>query len=123
MDQTHESVNWLDNLRIDLKSAVQEQGYVTVTVLVLYWEAGEPGFKREAQAVHTVFKDSFHFTVSEVPIQSNNAYFQVLGVISQVLARDDTTSGSSLLIIHYGGHGDLDDDRHGGQEGRAVWSA
>ncbi|KAL1877428.1 hypothetical protein Daus18300_002414 [Diaporthe australafricana] len=113
MDQIHAPVNWIDTLSIDLKSAVQTRGYVSVTVLTLYWEAGDEGFKREAQAVQSAFKDDFRFTVTEVPIQSNHSYFQVMGSTMAVTETWMTTGMAARKVELYGQPQAARDRKHG----------
>ncbi|KAI0471819.1 hypothetical protein GGR56DRAFT_93512 [Xylariaceae sp. FL0804] len=66
-----------------------------------------------------MFERSFRYRVTEFPIPARNSYIALLALITTTLA----VQGPALLVIHYGGHGDRDDDRHEGQERRSVWAA
>lgn len=73
-----------------------------------------------------MFEKIYNYAVIEFAIPSKTPqsnYFSLLQVVSGVLCEESNTKGPSLLIIHYGGHGDSDDDRHNGEERRSVWAA
>jgi hypothetical protein len=112
---------WAAQLNRELTSLSPSGTYRTVEVLVLYWEDGDEGYQVEGRAVRRMFEDLFRYSVTEFAIPSTESYFHLLGLISHTLTKRD--SGPALLIIHYGGHGDRDDDKHSGQERRAVWAA
>lgn len=119
MDQT---------LNYRLLSLIHGRHYEKIHALVLYWQDGHPSYRIEAQLVTRLLRDDFQYFVVEFPIPSSNSYAELMQLISRTLIDIGASTAtqrlsSSLLIIHYGGHGDKDDDRHAGQERRAVWAA
>jgi hypothetical protein len=115
--------SWVARLNQDLKSLSTSGAYQSVTVLVLYWEDGDKDYQDEGREVRRMFEGLFRYNVTEFAIPSMSSYFHLLGLVSQALAKRDEHSGPGLFIIHYGGHGDRDDDKHSGQERRSVWAA
>ncbi|KAF3765711.1 hypothetical protein M406DRAFT_68131 [Cryphonectria parasitica EP155] len=113
----------LCKLNANLKIAVQQGTYTRVKVLVVYWEDGDEAYKTEGRAVRQLFEEVFRYPVEEfaIPTQAQVGYYKLLGKISTELA--NAQGGPSLLIVHYGGHSDRNDDRHGGEECRSVWAA
>lgn len=96
--------------------------YESVWVLVLWWEDGDyPGFKTEAKEMVELFTTSFNFSVEQFPIPSKRSQLALDGRVSQFLL--DHAAEGSLLIIHYGGHGDEDNDRARQRERQSVWAA
>lgn len=94
--------------------------YKSVSVLVLYWKDGDmPGFKDEARQVGELFAVDFHYGVEYYEIPSDNSHRRLDTKINSFL--DDHGDPDHLMIIHYGGHGDPDDDNS--QEKLAVWAA
>jgi len=114
---------WVKEVNETLQSSIQRRDSTKAQVLVLYWDDGEEGFKEEARAVRTLFEQVFHYPVSEFAIPTTNSYFALLASVAEALALAHDQAGTSLFIIHYGGHGDRDDDKHKGEERRAVWAA
>ncbi|CAG8978568.1 hypothetical protein HYALB_00010531 [Hymenoscyphus albidus] len=82
--------------------------YDHVTVLAIYWqECSSAGYKDEAAKLGTLMKTfNFHFEHFEIP--SYDSQFALYKRLVELLAanRQDNT----LLIIHYGGHGWVDDN-------------
>lgn len=111
----------VQELNKDLASSINKRDCRKVEALMLYWEDGDEDFKKEARSVQQVWEDVFHFTVTHYPIPSNNSYFALFATLCNHIS--SLGDGSSLLIIHYGGHGDADDDKSLGQECRSVWAA
>ncbi|KAI0547663.1 hypothetical protein F4679DRAFT_586334 [Xylaria curta] len=116
-----------DRLNQSLHLSLRRRTYESVKVVALYWEDGHQGYKNEGKAVVETFKASFQYSTEEFAIPSTHSYAHVLGLMTRVLLEIGTTTektkAASLLIVHYGGHGDRDDDRHQGQEKRSVWAA
>ncbi|CAG9981791.1 unnamed protein product [Clonostachys byssicola] len=112
------SPNYVDQLNKGLKALCH--GYTSVSVLVLYWQDGDEGYKKEGQAVRQLFEELFHYSVTEFAIPTEKSIFHLRATISQKIM---DLAEPSLLIIHYGGHGDRDDDKHSNQECRSVWAA
>ncbi|KAL1875182.1 hypothetical protein Daus18300_003250 [Diaporthe australafricana] len=110
-----------EELNMRFASSINKRDCRKVEALMLYWEDGDDDFEKEARSVQQVWEDVFHFPVTHYPIPSNNSYFALLATLSNLLS--SLGDGPSLLIIHYGGHGDADDDKASGQECRSVWAA
>ncbi|KAI1085137.1 hypothetical protein F5B20DRAFT_575601 [Whalleya microplaca] len=119
--------SWRDQLNERLESSIRRRAYESIQVLVLCWEDGHKGYREEGQAAREMFENDFGYPTREFPIPTNNSYGQLLQLITRSLNDIGTAANekraSSLLIVHYGGHGDADDDKHGGQERRSVWAA
>lgn len=112
----------LQKLNDDLRSSIKQGGYSKVEALVLCWEEGEDDFKREAVHVENLLQDVFNFPTEIFAIPSENSQWAVLHAVTGKLCSVQG-KGPSLLVLHYGGHGDADDDKHSGQEKRSVWAA
>lgn len=96
--------------------------YHSVCVLLLWWEDGDsPGFKLEAEALQELFLKSFYFFTETYSIPSEKAQLSLDQRINNLILQH--SSDGSLLIIHYGGHGDEDDDRTSNRERQSVWAA
>lgn len=96
--------------------------YQSVWALLLWWEDGDlPGFKTEAEDVKELFTKSFNFSVETYSIPSKQAQLSLEAKIIHFILEHG--SGGSLLIIHYGGHGDEDNDRMRERERQSVWAA
>lgn len=104
------------------RPSTAEYGYIKV--LLLFWAGSTPehvSFQEEGRRLGKFFSDKFNFPVAEFAIPSVLPQLQLTERITseivvaskEVQARRDP----SLLIIHYGGHGDEDDE-----ERRAVWA-
>ncbi|KAJ2990468.1 hypothetical protein NUW58_g2932 [Xylaria curta] len=90
--------NWHGQLTERLQSSLRRRAYESIQVLILYWKDGPR--KRN-------FLELITRSLREIGAAANEQH------------------ASSLLIIHYGGHCDADDDRHAvpKQEKRSVWAA
>ncbi|KAL9089810.1 MAG: hypothetical protein Q9165_005604 [Trypethelium subeluteriae] len=110
-----------------LKSSIRSETYGFAKALTLYWAEGEVGFREEAQEFGRFVRDIFEYEVEEFEIPTLMSAQSLKGVVlnSAIEAGKHAISSKtqSLLIIHYGGHGDKDDDKHAGQERRSVWAA
>lgn len=92
--------------------------YDRVTVLVIYWqECSNSGFKKEAINIGTLMKTAFNFTVEFFEIPSIGSQL-ALDVRLNELFTSNLQDGT-LIIIHYGGHGEIDDDN----DNQSVWAA
>ena len=121
------------------KEQVDQQGddppspppYAYVKAVMLYWENSDAfsDHEEEARQLESVFKAlDFETVVYHIPI--SNSQLDLHSFIAQqrviVARREAIVRGSCLLIIHYTGRGDKDDDVHaveGPQRRRAVWRA
>ncbi|KAK0670323.1 hypothetical protein QBC41DRAFT_96514 [Cercophora samala] len=121
MAATNQSSDWLSNLNQDLETTVRYHGYAKVTTLVTYWEDGHPGFVEEGNDVAAMFRNTFNFDVTTFAIPSSDSYPALLKVVLECMTAK--APGPALFIVHYGGHGDRNDDRHNQEERRSVWAA
>ena len=107
--------------------------YAAVKVVVLHWENSDrlEDYVTEARKVTSFFK-GLNFEAEIWPIPEMNSETELHGFITEqrvLLTRKKTLlKAPCLLIIHYGGHGDKDDDSNytgpgGPQQRRAVWRA
>ena len=94
-----------------------------IRVLLIYWDVESQNFhnnltfKDEAYRVHSFFQQKFQYNVEHFAIPVERSYLALSTKISQILLELDGTH--SLLVLHYGGHGDADNIDG---ERRAVWS-
>lgn len=108
------------NHGLRVQSWKSNNDYKSVSVLVIYWrDSDDKGFKDEAHALGQLFADDFHYTVEYFAIPSLGCQLKLDEKISNFL--DANGQPDNLIIIHYGGHGDADDEMH--QERLAVWAA
>lgn len=89
----------------------RQNSYVEVYVLLFYWEdTRSSGFKEKRDVLEKLFYTDFNYTQDyvtriEIPLhQSDFALEQRIFVFILRKGKD------SLLIIHYGGHDDADED-------------
>jgi len=97
--------------------------YHSVVVLVLYWEkADHQAYKEEAEQVCELFGKCFGYKLQgqqPVAIPEVKSGLFVSREIDNLMYEND--ENTNLLIIHYGGHGDRDDNGKGTK--RSVWAA
>lgn len=113
------------NRQIQLQSI--SSAYRAVKVIILYWREGVTGFREEGQALRELFETSFGYDVEEFPIPSDESYLSLHNFVTKSLLNVIKTakekSGLPLLIIHYGGHGDQNNNQAKGDKKRSVWAA
>ncbi|KAI8941752.1 hypothetical protein NX059_002956 [Plenodomus lindquistii] len=116
-----------------IERPVHRERYAAVKALILYWENADrlEEYVNEARNVESFFK-TLNFETEMYPIPEMDSQSEAHGFINQqqvLLTRRTRALGAPcLLIIHYGGHGDKDDDANyagpgGPQKRRAVWRA
>jgi hypothetical protein len=116
-----------------IEKPVSRVRYAAVRVLILYWENADrlDDYVKEAKNVDSFFR-SINYETEMYPIPQTDSQVEVRGFITnqQVLLtrRMRSLGAPCLLVIHYGGHGDKDDDANysgpgGPQQRRAVWRA
>ncbi|KAL2065985.1 hypothetical protein VTL71DRAFT_2056 [Oculimacula yallundae] len=118
----HESKNRF-NQQLSARFPVSND-YSHVHVLLIYWEScdipkEEKNFRDEADDLERLFKIDFHYDVSHFAIPSEESQLALEGAIIQFMLK---RSPNTLLIIHYGGHGDPDDTA-GEHRRQAVWAS
>ena len=108
------------NSALEFEDWRSRNDYKSVSVLVLYWQEGDlSGFKREAYEIGELFETNFHYDIEYYEIPSDNSHMELDKKINSFL--DDHGGPDHLMILHYGGHGDSDDEK--GQKKLAVWAA
>ena len=112
-----------ERLNHDLSGRLsRNQEYKTVEVLLLYWEdVDDPGFKAEAQDLAELFTTELRYKVHHYPIPSKESQRSLKKTLLEFLI--DYGKPDTLLIIHYGGHGDSNDDFSLDQRRKSVWAA
>ena len=108
------------NSALKLEDWKTHNEYKSISVLVLYFEDSEIDFKNEALQVGGLFAVDFHYAVEYYAIPSDHSHRRLDTKINSFL--DDHGDPDHLMIIHYGGHGDPDDDTDA-QAKLAVWAA
>jgi hypothetical protein len=92
--------------------------YSRVTVLVIYWqECSTNGFKEEGRKVGSLFSTDFRYDVEYFEIPSSGSQLALDVRLNELLVANQ--GDDTLLIIHYGGHGDEDDER----KRQSVWAS
>ena len=81
--------------------------YDSVSVLCIYWEGSESlGFQKEAREVMKLFSEDFQFKTQEYAIPSLSAHHNLCKRACRFIDDENYQDPRTLLIIHYGGHGD-----------------
>lgn len=94
--------------------------YNLVAVLVIYWKkCKDQGYKTEACAIGDLFEKDFGYSVQYYEITSADSELELDARINSHLRA--YRNPETLLIIHYGGHGNADDEY--GQNQESVWCA
>lgn len=88
--------------------------YAAVHVLLLSWENDDLGVHTELSELQSVLQTYYSFNTQEWRIQSirshNSLGLRIMEFLEQFESEDN------LLVIYYGGHGYMNDDR------QCVWS-
>ncbi|KAL9008736.1 MAG: hypothetical protein Q9173_006169 [Seirophora scorigena] len=87
--------------------------YKQVHVLLLSWEDDDLGVVTEIAELQRVFDFSYHFQTSHWELPSHKSHNALVRRVMQLL--DESESGEKLLIVYYGGHGKMNEDR------QCVW--
>jgi hypothetical protein len=104
-----------------VKAAFPNRGrsrYKEVHALLLSWEDDNLGVIKEVLDLEKVFVEIYNYHVEEWKIPRNRAHNSLAARLSKFLENyDSEESGQqTLLIVYYGGHGGMNDDR------QCVWS-
>jgi hypothetical protein len=92
--------------------------YDRVTVLVIYWqECTNSGFKQEAIKIGSLMKTAFKYNVEYFEIPSDRSQLALDVRLNELFTANQ--QDRTLLIIHYGGHGEIDDVH----DNQSVWAA
>lgn len=82
-------------------------------MLLLSWEDDDLGVATEIADLRRVFDFSYHFLTSHWRIPSHKSHNALVRQVMQLL--DESESRDKLLIVYYGGHGKMNEDR------QCVW--
>jgi hypothetical protein len=94
--------------------------YDAVAALVIYWKkCKDKGYEDEAHQVGELFTKDFGYSVQFYEIPAADSELEMDARINKFLR--DNRKVETLLIIHYGGHGNADDEY--GQKKESVWCA
>ena len=122
MEESEEVLKERLNERLKRTSIAQ---YDYVKVLLLFWAGSTKEnleFRDEGRRLGKFFSEEFDFSVEEFPIPFAFSQLALQSRITDEVIAASTVAQArgepSLLIIHYGGHGDEDED----PERRAVWA-
>ena len=117
-----DSQTWKTRLEEELNRNYDNgNDYVAGSMLSLYWqEADNAGYKDESDKVVQFFS-SMGFDTAIYPIPSDNSHIELLSRIISLIKSHGKPG--CLVVIHYGGHGDADNDRGMDREAQAVWAA
>ena len=88
--------------------------YAAVHVLLLSWENDDLGVLTELSELQSVLQTYYSFNTQEWEIPSTRSHNSLGLQIMQFLEQFE--SEDNLLVIYYGGHGYMNDDR------KCVWS-
>lgn len=93
-----------------------------VIVLLIYWKDSDiSGFRDEADQLASFFETRFKYTIFRFEIPSTESFFALNDKVLKIIQQYNTPS--SLILIHYGGHGDEDADSGSERLRRGVWAA
>lgn len=94
--------------------------------LIIYWEEGYTGFKKEGQKLGRFLKGRLGHEVQEFAIPHDSPHVALVHFISKAIIKTNEIMKQrecpALIIVHYGGHGDRNDDFHNGERERSVWA-
>lgn len=89
--------------------------YTGVNVLLLSWVDDDLGVKKEVDELERVFRRDYRFRTENWKIPSGpRAHHHLTGKLWHFI--EDYDNQDRLLIVYYGGHGGMNDDR------QCVWS-
>ena len=108
------------NKALQVQSWKTYNNYKSVSVLIIHWQySDDEGFENEAHALGDLFNNDFHYDVEHYAIPSIDSHLSLDNKINTFLALKGQPD--NLVIIHYGGHGDADDEDY--HDKLAVWAA
>lgn len=120
---------------MDLKEALNKgfqkklaNPYNSVSVLCIYWNDNDDDkFKEEASDMAKLFSEDFYFKTEIYAIPSRGADDNCTNAITERISKFLNEEGhgpQSLLILYYGGHGDINRTAYGfNGESKLVWAA
>ena len=81
----------------------RRQGYASVHVLLLSWEASDDTFGEDVRGITRVFRDSFNYVVLPYKIPSKDSQRRLNLHVAQFLSQYG--SEDNLIVVYYVGHG------------------
>ncbi|KAL8703851.1 MAG: hypothetical protein Q9201_002979 [Fulgogasparrea decipioides] len=94
--------------------STKKSRYQNVFVLLLSWENDKLGVILELQELDNVLSQKYHFQTEQWKIPDLNSHNALAFRLMEFLK--DYTAKENLLLIYYGGHGHMNDDR------QCIWS-
>ncbi|KAL2048673.1 hypothetical protein N7G274_000585 [Stereocaulon virgatum] len=88
--------------------------YQEIHVLLISWEDDNLGVVKEISELREVFQKTYCYSTKEFQIPSHKSHNALAKQILEFV--DEPESKESLLIVYYGGHGYMNDDR------QCIWS-
>ena len=88
--------------------------YDAVHVLLISWEHDNLGVIEEISDLQHVFQNLYHYSTEKFSIPSSRVHNALAKRLADSLYQHEAKE--NLLIVHYGGHGHMNDDR------QCIWS-
>jgi hypothetical protein len=88
--------------------------YQEVYVLLISWEDDNLGVVEEISELRDVFQNTYCYSTREFQIPSHQSHNALARRLLEFV--EEPESKKSLLIVYYGGHGYMNDDR------QCIWS-
>jgi hypothetical protein len=95
-----------------------QQQYSTVHVLMISWEDDDLGTGADLQRLRRIFEDNYRFTTDHFKIPSNDIPEFDLEDILITTKKRHCRNEDGLLIVCYGGHGEIDKSTQ-----HSIWKA
>ena len=110
------------NRKLEAAFSRPYHSYDCVQVCAIYWEDSDnDGFRREAKDFQTFIQTDLGYPIQIITIPMIKSQLFLDKAINSLL--ENLNGESNLLVIHYGGHGDPDDDEGKNQSRKSVWAA
>lgn len=103
---------FFENVAVAIKGAYPNAGrsrYAAVHVLLLSWEDDDLNVDEEAKGLQNVLEEFYGFSTERWKIPSNRSNIQLQSKLVDFQETHDKED--NLLIVYYGGHGYLNDNR------------
>jgi len=88
-------------------------------VLLLRWEDDDLGTETELNDLEDIFQNIYHYNTEIYLIPSNDSTTQLEYKLNDFRRVHD--NGTNLLIVYYGGHGSLDNNKN--RPSKSIWQA
>ena len=94
--------------------------------LIIYWQEGHTGFKKEGQKLGRFLEGRLGYEVQEFAIPHDSPHVALVHFISKAIIKTNEIMKQqecpALIIVHYGGNGSRNDDFYNGERERSVWA-